>query len=179
MLRKLKNLSINLRIKYASSASYRADLIREHYDVIMGEDCEIYDEVSFGSEPYLIEIGNQVRVTNGVRFITHDGGVWVLRNLGLEKNADIFGKIKIGDNVHIGSDVVIMPDITIGNNVVIGVGAVVTKDIPSNTVAAGVPAKQIRTLEEYHEKNFKKIDYTKNLSQNEKKNYLLKKYSQN
>lgn len=59
----------------------------------LGVDCEIYPDVEFGSEPYMITIGNHVRITNGVRFVTHDGGVWVLRNLGLE-NADIFGKLK-------------------------------------------------------------------------------------
>ena len=38
--------------------------------------------MEFGSEPYLIELGDNVRVTNGVRFVTHDGGLWVLRNMG-------------------------------------------------------------------------------------------------
>ena len=42
-----------------------------------------------------------------------------------------------------------MPGVTIGDNVVIGAGAVVTKDIPSNSVAVGVPAKVIKTADEY------------------------------
>ena len=43
-----------------------------------------------------------MRVTSGVQFITHDGGMWVLRNLNLLKAADYFGRIKVGNNVHIG-----------------------------------------------------------------------------
>ena len=48
-------------------------------------------------------IGDNVIITNGICFITHDGGVWVLRNLGL-KDIDFFGRICVGDNVHIGLD---------------------------------------------------------------------------
>ena len=108
----------------------------------------------------MITIGNHVRITNGVRFVTHDGGVWVLRNLGLE-NADIFGKIEIGDNVHIGWNAIIMPNVSIGNNCVIGAGAVVTKSIPDNSVAVGVPAKVIESIDEYYAKAQNKCVYTK------------------
>ena len=90
----------------------------------IGENCEIFPNVEFGSEPYLITIGNNVRITNGVKFVTHDGGVWVLRNLGL-KDIDCFGEIIIGDNVHIGWNAIIMPNVKIGDNCVIGAGAVV------------------------------------------------------
>lgn len=141
----------------------------------LGVDCEIYPDVEFGSEPYMITIGNHVRITNGVRFVTHDGGVWVLRNLGLE-NADIFGKIEIWDNVHIGWNAIIMPNVSIGNNCVIGAGAVVTKSIPDNSVAVGVPAKVIESIDEYYAKAQNKCVYTKTLSWEKKKDYLIKKY---
>lgn len=55
----------------------------------------------------------------------------------------------IGDNVTVGANVVIIGDITIGNNVIIGAGSVVVKDVPSNVVVAGNPAKIIRSL--HHE----------------------------
>lgn len=139
----------------------------------LGENCEISYDVEFGSEPYLIKIGNNCRITNGVRFITHDGGVWVLRNMG-HKNIDVFGKIEIGNNVNIGWNAIIMPNVKIGNNVVIGAGAVVTKDIPDNSVAVGVPAKVIENIEEYEKKVLTKAYYTKQLSRQEKKEYLLK-----
>ena len=78
--------------------------------------------------------------------------MWVLRNMKKLENADYFGKIKIGNNVHIGMNVIVMPGVTIGDNVVIGCGAIVTKNIPSNSVAVGVPAKVIESIDEYYEK---------------------------
>ena len=51
----------------------------------------------------------------------------------------------IGDNVYIGSGAKILGPITIGDNVVIGANAVVVKDVPSNCVVAGIPAKVIKT----------------------------------
>lgn len=56
-------------------------------------------------------------------------------------------EIKIGDDVWIGANVTILPGVTIGNNVVIGAGAVVTKDIPDNSLAVGVPARVIKEIE--------------------------------
>ena len=49
--------------------------------VKIGKDCEIYTTVNFGSEPYLITLGDHVRVNENVQFVTHDGGVWVLRHM--------------------------------------------------------------------------------------------------
>lgn len=64
------------------------------------------------------------------------------RNQGLE-----YAKpIKVGNNVWIGGNVVVLPGVTIGDNVVIGAGSVVNKDIPSNVVAVGNPCKVIRTI---------------------------------
>ncbi len=64
------------------------------------------------------------------------------RNKGLE-----YAKpIKVGNNVWIGGNVVVVPGVTIGDNVVIGAGSVVIKDIPSNSVAVGNPCRVIKNL---------------------------------
>ncbi|MCZ2723143.1 sugar O-acetyltransferase [Marinomonas sp. 15G1-11] len=55
--------------------------------------------------------------------------------------------ITIGNDVWFGANVTVCPGVTIGNNVVIGAGSVVTKDLPSNTVCVGSPAKVIREIE--------------------------------
>lgn len=138
------------------------------------EKCRILSEPSaiFGSEPYLVTVGQNVEITAGVVFITHDGAAWTLRNFDEKyKNLDIFGPITVGNNVFIGNNAIILPGVTIGDNVVIGAGAVVSKDIPSNSVAAGLPAKVIRSLEEYGERALIKEGAmnTKGLSQVEKK----------
>ncbi|MGL5382543.1 MAG: acyltransferase [Culicoidibacterales bacterium] len=165
-------------IQYAKTPEKRAELIKKYDNVKIGENCSIYADVKFGSEPFLITLGDNVRITNGVRFITHDGGVWVLRNLNdisiyqNTKNVDLFGKIVVGNNVHIGINSVIMPNVTIGNNVIIGVGAVVTKDIPDNSIVVGVPGKVINTIDKYYLKNESRFSYTKHLPMKEKQRIL-------
>ena len=143
----------------------------------IGENCYIVSSVSFGSEPFLVTVGDHVRLTSDVQLITHDGGVWVLRELYPElKDIDVFGRIKLGNNIHIGVSTIIMPGVTIGDNSIIGAGAVVTKDIPANSIAVGVPARVIKTLDEYIDKNEHRFEHTKGMSLEEKRAYLIKKY---
>ena len=113
--------------------------------VKVGERCRLIS-CSFGSEPYLVTIGDHVSATS-VSFVTHDGGVWVFRDEW--PDADVMGPIVVGSNVFIGAEVMIMPGVTIGDNVVIGARSLVTTDIPSDCVAVGVPAKPLRALSEY------------------------------
>jgi acetyltransferase-like isoleucine patch superfamily enzyme len=140
--------------------------------VKIGKDCRLIS-VNFGSEPYLITLGNHVSAT-ATTFITHDGGAWVFRDK-LPK-ADIFDSIKIGDNVFLGYGTIVLPGITVGNNVVIGAGSVVTRDIPSDCVAVGVPARPIKSAKEYFEKCMTKVVYTKDMKPNEKRLYLKRKF---
>ena len=142
----------------------------------IGEGSSINPYANLGSEPYLITVGNNVRINHGVEIYTHDGGLWVVRNINKDyKNADVFGKVVIGSNVHIGTNAVVMPNVTIGNNCIVGVGAVVTKDIPDNSVAGGVPARVIETVDEYIEKNCHKYVNTKHMDAEEKRKYILEK----
>ena len=147
----------------------------------VGENCEIYKSAAFGSEPYLITLGNHVRVNAGVHFVTHDGGYWVLRDLKAGfgetfKNADCFGRIIVHDNVHIGTNAIIMPGVEIGENSVIACGAVVTHDVPANSVFGGVPARLIETLDRYAEKAIDKMVPTKAMTKDMKREYLIEHF---
>lgn len=96
---------------------------------------------------YLIDIGDDVTMSIRVTLMAHDASTKKL--LGYTK----IGRIRIGNHVFIGANSTILPNVTIGDNVVIGAGSLVTHDIPANTVAAGVPAQVICTIEEYTNKN--------------------------
>lgn len=71
-----------------------------------------------------------------------------LTPMGRRQHLGIAKPVRIGNDVWIGGNVTILPGVTIGNNVVVAAGAVVTKDIPDNTLVGGVPAKKIRDLED-------------------------------
>lgn len=119
----------------------------------VGRNNRIYIR-NLAGEPYLVKIGNHCTITAGVTLLTHDGAAWIFREEIPQLN--VFGKIEIKDNCFIGINSIILPNVTIGPNSVVGAGAVVTKDVPPNTVVAGVPAKTICSIDEYKERCLKK-----------------------
>lgn len=119
--------------------------------VEIGEGCSILS-TNFGSEPWLISIGNHCQITAGVKFITHDGATWVFRDEEKYKNVIRYGRIVIKENCFIGMDAMIMPGVTIGPNAIVGAKALVTKDVPPGTIVGGVPAKVIGNVEDFAEK---------------------------
>ncbi len=120
--------------------------------VNFGEDLHIYGNPRkmFGSEPWSITLGNHVHITDDVRFITHDRGTLLFRHI--VPDLEITKPIVVGDYVYFGNKSMVMPGVKIGNNCVVAAGAVVTKDVPDGSVVGGVPAKIIKTTEEYFEK---------------------------
>ncbi len=127
---------------------------------------------AFGTEPYLVEVGKDCLFAFGIKFLTHDGGIKVLNSLNkFEKKCDKVGRIVVGNNVYIGMDAFIMPNVTIGDNCIIGAKAVVTKDVPANSVYAGVPARKICDLDEYYEKVKDSVHFTVGMPYDEKRKY--------
>ncbi|MCM1234943.1 MAG: acyltransferase [Ruminococcus flavefaciens] len=144
--------------------------------VKIGLGCNIAKSANFGLEPWLISIGNNVRITHNVQFITHDGGLWTLRKMGLIGDKEVrYGNISIGDNCNISWNVVIMPNVHIGSNCVIGAGAVVTKDVPPGEVWGGIPAKRIESIEEYFDKIKSDTVPTFGMGNDDKRRYLEEK----
>lgn len=110
-----------------------------------------------------IHVGKNVFINCGCHFQDHGGvfigdgvliGSYVVMatiNHGLtlsERHANLPASIHIGNNVWIGSHATILPGITIGDGAIVAAGAVVTRNVPPNTVVGGVPAKIIKFLDE-------------------------------
>ncbi len=139
-----------LRLYLIKSPMKRARYMKEH-----GIFHRMGDHVMITSRKIplyakLISIGNNVWMASGVNFITHDVTHYMLNNMkdGYRYTEKI-GCIEIGDNVFIGADAKILYDVKVGDNVIVAAGAVVNRDIPSNSVVGGVPARYICSFEEY------------------------------
>lgn len=140
-----------IKEKYIRSSSDRYILYLKNSGVTIGNNAVFLSPKTCSidlTRPSLIEIGNDCFFNRGFTLLTHD---WVSR---VSRNAySIFlpssGKVKIGNNVSFGFNVTILKGVTIGDNVFIGLGSVVTRDIPSNSIVAGIPARVICSLESY------------------------------
>ncbi|MBJ9336506.1 galactoside O-acetyltransferase [Citrobacter portucalensis] len=96
-------------------------------------------------DDYTVTIGDNVLIAPNVTISVTGHPV----HHELRKSGEMFSfPVTIGNNVWIGSNVVINPGITIGDNSVIGAGSIVTKDIPADVVAVGVPCRVLRTINE-------------------------------
>jgi acetyltransferase-like isoleucine patch superfamily enzyme len=144
--------------------------------VTVGEHCRLLgvSASTFGSEPYLVSLGDHVTVTAEVRFVTHDGGVWVFRSE--LPSVDVVAPIRIGSNVFIGLRAILLPGVTVGDNVVIAAGSVVTRSFGNDVVIGGVPARVIKPLAEYRSTVNESAISTKGLSPSDKRKVLLERH---
>ena len=109
----------------------------------MGKHCSIQTNAVI-TDPFHVRLGDNVHLT-GCTLFGHDGVVSMLKRLS-GRPLDRMGKIDIGDNVFVGHQAIILPGVTIGCNAVVAAGAVVTRDVPANTIVAGNPARAIGTV---------------------------------
>lgn len=120
--------------------------------VSIGNGVNIYNAKSVSIDtqyPFLVSIGDNVNITEGVTILTHDYSWSTIKATSGELLGDC-GKVSIGNNVFIGRKAIILKNVNIGENSIIGAGAVVTHDVPPNQVWGGVPAKFICTLDDYY-----------------------------
>lgn len=104
-----------------------------------------------------IEIGKNCNITMNVIILAHDYSYKVCRNVYGDMPQKS-GVTKIGNNVFVGMNSIILMGAEIGNNVIVGAGSVVSGKIPDNCVVAGNPARVICTLDKYHEKCVKNFE---------------------
>ena len=140
----LKRLFKLYRLLFLSGPDYA-----KRIGVEVGEGCRIYTK-SFGSEPFLIKIGNNVTITSGVKLLTHDGATWLIRDEDGRRYH--YAPVIIEDNVFIGVSAILMPGVIVGRNSIVAAGSVVTKSVPENSIVGGNPAKIIGSYDEYRDR---------------------------
>lgn len=107
------------------------------------------------TRPHLLYIGDRVRITSGVKILTHDFSYSVCRPVFHDLINDHVRPTIIGNNVFLGVNSIVLPGVKIGDNCIIGAGAVVSMNIPDNSVVVGNPAKVVASLSEFYEKRRK------------------------
>jgi acetyltransferase-like isoleucine patch superfamily enzyme len=169
LLRALRLLRAHIACLRDPVAYHRSQgvVIGEHV-VLAGADIH-----TFGSEPYLVRVGSYVGIANDVQFITHDGALRAVR----PKYPDAFyyAPITIGSRVVIGAAAILLPGVSIGDDSVVAAGAVVATDVAPGTVVAGVPAKPIKTIEEYAVSRREDWIDTAGLDADEKRRVILER----
>ena len=142
---KKKRLLYSVLLTFVRGAAKRAEFIKKHHLFgSIGENCT-YQSSHLPLYSNLIFFHNNVRVASRVFFITHDVIHSMLNHCTGGGIVEKVGCIEVMDNVFIGS----------GTRVIIGSGSLVNKDIPDNSVYAGVPARFICSFDEYVEKSRK------------------------
>jgi acetyltransferase-like isoleucine patch superfamily enzyme len=125
------------RGKPSAYARWRAQGVK------IGVDCAIYEAFLDPLCPFLIEIGDRVIMSGGVAVLAHDAVLMGWRR------KQRFARVRILDDCFIGHRAMIMPGVTIGPRSVVAAGAIVTKDVPADTIVAGNPARVLTTLPDY------------------------------
>jgi acetyltransferase-like isoleucine patch superfamily enzyme len=116
-----------------------------------------------------------VTIASGVVFVNHDGGSWVFRDQKQHWDGIKYGRITIHDNCFIGEGAILLPGIEIGPNAIVAAGAVVSRPVPPDSVAGGVPARVLMSLDEYATRSRQGMpDYDRAAYARNKKRELLR-----
>lgn len=144
-----------LKIKYGYKANSTAYI--EHLKkcgIRIGKNTTFYSPWTIMVDcqrPWMIEIGENVHITRNCSILQH-GYDWAVLQRMYGEVLGSCGKVKIGNNVFIGTGSIILKGAEIGDNTIIGAGSLINKKLEGNAVYAGVPCKRICSIEEYYQK---------------------------
>lgn len=159
---------------YSKIKKWNPSQIRCHHlrrcGTSVGERCFIFSDFVETTEPYLVTIGDDVMIADGVRFTSHDASACYY----IPGASDLYGRINIGNRCFLGMNALILPGVTLADNCIVGAGSVVTKSfLEPGSVIAGNPAQKICTAEELRKRNEQYALNTWGKTFQEKKEYLL------
>lgn len=129
--------------------------IKDSFEIYYDSDICVFDNALLEIGSGFMNAGSQIRCKKEIKIgnnvaISRDVIIWDTDAHGIEYEngeiSEISKKVLIGDNVWIGNRVIILKGVTIGNNVIIGAGSVVNRDIPSNSLVVGNPAKVVKKI---------------------------------
>ena len=174
----IKEIYRKLRFGHKATSEDYVNYLRS-LGMSIGEDVFFYAPLKTLVDtqyPWLISIGNHVKITQGVILLTHDYSWSVMKRVESDGQSGRIlgasGNLTIGNNVFIGMNAIVLRGVTIGNDVIIGAGSVVTKDCESGWVYAGNPAKKIISIQDYiKERQDAQLEEAKELYVSYKKRY--------
>ena len=148
--------SLKIGNDFSSGPGLIIDIFGKNSMVVIGESVKAYHNLHIGAIDSVI-IGDRVLIASGVYISDHGHGNYSGENqsspIVTPVSRELHAKpVNIGNDVWIGEKVSILPGVTIGDGVIIGAGSVVTKDIPSFTIAVGSPAVAIKSYNFEREK---------------------------
>lgn len=129
--------------------SCRFDLAGNGTPLVFGKNCKINDRVHISAHESVV-IGDNVLMASNIFISDNSHGSYganpSLPDMAPDDREVVTKPVRIGNNVWIGEGAAVMPGVTVGNGVIIGTNAVVTHDVPDNTIVAGIPAKPIKSF---------------------------------
>jgi acetyltransferase-like isoleucine patch superfamily enzyme len=131
-----KNCRIEHQVYFHFDGIYSGNL-----GIVIGNDCFIGSGCEFNISQY-VSIGNNCLIAGGTRFVDHDHGTAM--GHPMKEQMSIAGSIRVGSDVWIGANCIILKNVHIGDGAVIAAGSVVTKSVPSFSIVGGVPARLIK-----------------------------------
>ncbi len=133
----------------------QSELLRRSLE-LCGENCSFHFPFKIEG-PERVKIGNRVSIASYVHIWGHGGveigddcliashvaisSVTHDKSTQLYRARNVFGQVKIGSNVWIGTHAVVLPEVTVGDNAIIGAGAIVTRDVPAGAIVTGIPGR--------------------------------------
>lgn len=153
MLRRLRRA---LGLVPSEATRHAARIARLRADGMkIGTGCHIYSDLAT-TEPWLIEIGDRVGIAGGVKLITHDGAAFRLRDR--RPRVQKLGQVRIGHDVFIGENALLLPGTEVGDGAIIGPGAVIRGKVEANTLMFGNPAQSVGRASLYLERMLQAAD---------------------